>query len=227
MGTTIAYDGIDNFGHLIYDTTKLDASDVPKTFESFSDPFWKGKLVLTYPNDDDAVAYLFALIVAKYGPAWLDGIAANDVQWVRGTGTPVFELEDQHNSTNSSRALTFTTGGAGTEDWWGDVIPNDQYMTWAQTGAIFASTPRPEASKLFISWLTSQEFQETQSSTQYALHTEETNPLLSNVTQLSGFRQFEEDRAKVEWWKNLFEDAFGTPQGPSPLVLYPNPPFQG
>lgn len=100
-------------------------------------------------------------------------------------------------------------------------------MTWAQTGAIFADTPRPEAAKLFISWLASEEFQATQASTQYALSSGEASPLLSNVTQTSGFRQFEGDRATVEWWKNLFEDALGTPQGPSPLELYPNPPYEG
>lgn len=219
----------DNFGHLAYDNTKLSPSDVPSTFESFQDPFWKSKLILTYPNDDDAVAYLFALIVSKYGHSWLRNIAANDVQWVRGTATPANEISRLHNetSTNSSRVLTFTTGGPGTESWWGFNEPNDQYMTWAQTGAIFADTPRPEASKLFISWLASEEFQATQASTQYSLNSGEGSVLQSNVTQTSGFRQFEDDRAKVEWWKNLFEDALGTPQGPSPLVLYPNPPYEG
>ena len=79
-----------------------------------------------------------------------------------------------------------------------------------------------------MSWIASPEFQKTRSSTQYALQgNATTNPLLSNLTQLSGFRQFEQDRAQVEWWKNLYEDVLGTPQGPSPLAVYPNPPFEG
>lgn len=215
---------VDDFGRLIYDSSKLNASNVPTTFESFRDPFWKSKLILTYPNDDDAVAYLFSLIVSKYGHSWLEDLAANDVQWVKGTGTPVFEISRLHNSTNSSRVLSFTTGGVGAEPWWASSTPNDQYVTWAQTGAIFASTPRPEAAKLFVSWIASGEFQATQSSTQYALQTDATSPILSNITQLSGFRLFEQDRAMVEWWKNQFEDVLGTPQGPSPLAVYPNPP---
>ena len=226
LGHKLTSSTTDGFGHLIYDSSKLNISDVPTTFESFRDPFWKSKLILTYPNDDDAVAYLFSLIVAKYGHSWLEDLAANDVQWVKGTATSVFEISRLHNSTNSSRVLSFTTGGPGTESWWASSTPNDQYVTWAQTGAIFANTPRPEAAKLFVSWLSSKEYQENQSSTQYALHTDETNPLLSNLTQLSGFRQFEQDRATVEWWKNQFEDALGTPQGPSPLAVYPNPPFE-
>jgi ABC-type Fe3+ transport system substrate-binding protein len=213
----------DGFGRLIYDTTKLNASSIPTTFEAFQDPFWKSKLILTYPNDDDAVAYLFSLIISKYGHSWLEKLAANDVQWVKGTASSVYELTRLHNSTNSSRALSFTTGRAGPESWWGTSTPDDQYVTWAQTGAILASTPRPEAAKLFMSWIASSEFQAKQSSTQYALQSDETNPILSNRTQLSGFRLFEQDRATVEWWKNQFEDAIGTPQGPSPLAVYPNP----
>lgn len=183
-------------------------------------------MVLTYPNDDDAIAYLFSLIISKYGHSWLQDLAANDVQWVKGTATGRYEIASAHNSTNSSRALTFTSS-AGSEVWWESSTPNDQYVTWAQTGAIFASTLKPEAAKLFVSWIASPEYQKTASSTQYALNKDETNPLLSNVTQLSGFRQFEQDRATVEWWKNRYEDVLGTPQGPSPLAVYPNPPFEG
>jgi hypothetical protein len=97
----------------------------------------------------------------------------------------------------------------------------------AQTGAIFASTPWPEAAKFFMSWIASGEFQAKQSSTQYALQTDEISPLLSNRKQLSGLRLFEQDHATVEWWKNQFEDSIGTPQGPSPLAVYPNPVYQG
>ena len=45
----------------------------------------------------------------------------------------------------------------------------------------------------------------------------------SNITQTQGFRVFEQDRATVERWKNVFEDVLGTPQGPPPLQIYPNP----
>jgi hypothetical protein len=78
-----------------------------------------------------------------------------------------------------------------------------------------------------MSWIASGEFQAKQSSTQYALQTDKISALLSNRKQLSGFRLFEQDRAMVEWWKNQFEDSIGTPQGPSPLVVYPNPVYQG
>ena len=151
----------------------------------------------------------------------------NDVQWVRGSATAQLEITRLHNSTNSSRALTFTSS-PGSAAWWKTSTPNEQYVSWAQTGAIIASTTKPEAAKLFMSWITNKEGgQAGRSSTQFALQTDATNPLLSNSTKLSGFRQFEQDRATVEWWKNQFEDALGTPQGLSPLEVYPNPPYEG
>lgn len=100
-------------------------------------------------------------------------------------------------------------------------------MSWAQTGAIIAGTPRLESSKLFLSWLVDYNRQSTTNPTGATilktLNTERgVNPFASNATQYSGFRTFEQDREGVEWWKNLFEEVLGTPQGPGPLKVYPN-----
>lgn len=210
-----------------FDSTRVSADEVPTSFESLADPSWKGKLVLTYPNDDDAVAYLFSLIVSHYGTSWLRALAANDVQWVRGTGTPVFELERQHNDTSSRRALTFTSGGGISESWGQSkaVEAPEKIMSWPQTAAIMAGTSQPESAKLFMSWLTSPARQ-TSTSASMLMSLNEANgvsPYSSNTTIFSGFRTFETDRARVEWWKNVFEEALGTPQGLDPLAVYPNP----
>jgi ABC-type Fe3+ transport system substrate-binding protein len=189
-------------------------------------PILEIKAHLDLPERRRCRAYLFSLIVSKYGHSWLENLAANDVQWVKGTATTINEIASLRNSTDYSRVLTFTAGGTGPESFWANSTPDDQTISWAQTGAIFASTPRPEAARLFISWVASKNFQAVQSRTQYALQTDGANPLLSNLTQTSGFRLFEEDRATVEWWKNQYEDVLGTPQGPSPLAVYPNPPYQ-
>lgn len=217
----------DGFGTFVFDTTKINASSVPTSYASLTDPMFKGKLILTYPNDDDAIAYLFSLIVSRYGYQWLYDLAQNDVQWVRGTGSPILRLTALHNST-SSRALSFTTYSNG-QDWVGQKKPEapEQYMSWAQTGAIIAGTPRLESSKLFLNWLVSFN-QQNASHTSGATVLKSLNtirgvdPLASNATQYSGFRTFEQDRAGVEWWKNLFEEVLGTPQGLGPLEVYPN-----
>ena len=99
-------------------------------------------------------------------------------------------------------------------------------MSWSQTGAIIASTPRLESARLFLAWLTSPEVQgESKGATVLeSLNRARGVDLYgSNITQTQGFRNFEQDRALVERWKNLFEDVLGTPQGLAPIEVYPNP----
>ena len=102
-------------------------------------------------------------------------------------------------------------------------------MSWAQTGAIVAGTPRVESARLFLAWLTSAEVQGGGNVKGGATVLESLNKARgvdlygSNITQTQGFRVFEQDRAGVERWKNLFEDLLGTPQGVSPVQVYPNP----
>ena len=99
-------------------------------------------------------------------------------------------------------------------------------MSWPQTGAIVAGTPRVESARLFLAWLTSVEVQD---GAKGATVLESLNRArgvelyASNITQTQGFRLFEQDRASVERWKNFFEDALGTPQGLPPIQVYPNP----
>ncbi|GIZ44334.1 hypothetical protein CKM354_000753500 [Cercospora kikuchii] len=219
---------ISSFGTFLYDTTKLNASDVPSSYAELTDKKYKGKLVITYPNDDDAIAYLFSLIVSRYGFQWLYDLAENDVQWVRGTGSPSAILSASHNTT-STRALSFTSYNSGAS-FFATQAPEapEQIMSWAQSAAIIASTPRPESAKLFLSYLTSFEQQNataasgrpsilTNLNEQYGVSPD------SNITQVSGFRVFEQDRNTVEWWKNLFEEVLGSAQGKGPLEVYPNP----
>ena len=79
-----------------------------------------------------------------------------------------------------------------------------------------------------MAWLTSQEVQGGAGGTGPTVlkslnDARGVDPYASNITQTQGFRLFEADRAGVERWKNLFEDVLGTPQGPTPLQVYPNP----
>jgi hypothetical protein len=56
-----AWHGVELLGwSFLWNTNKL--SEGPREFEDFLKPEYKGKLVLTYPNDDDAVLYAFDLM---------------------------------------------------------------------------------------------------------------------------------------------------------------------
>lgn len=153
-------------------------------------------------------------MINQYGWEWFDALLQQDVKWVRGTGEPAAELEKK----NATHSLSFTTSAGGNLS---SIDPTDPLMYWAQTGAIFASTPRPESSKLFMNWLLSDEYQKKMngsylvrkdlSSTAGVIWDHPTTPL----TQ---FNTFMENREVVEWWKLQFETSIGTAQGDISLL---------
>lgn len=170
---------VGSFGKFLYDSTKLGPEELPRNYGELLDPKWKGKLVLTYPNDDDAIGYLFSLIIGRYGWSWFERLAnEQDVQWVRGTATPGYLLAEsadaskagdragkrpkEYVSDNGQRVLSFTTAGYPLQSdalAWSEPEPAEQYMSWTQTISILRTTPRPETSRLFLAWVTSEEFQ--------------------------------------------------------------------
>lgn len=90
------------------------------------------------------------------------------------------------------------------------------------------STPRPETAKLFIAWVTSSEVQTM-------LSQGGTAPVLSKSlnrkngvaslddhdrTDLNGFRIYDYDRKKADWWRMQYETTLGSAQGVSPLDVY-------
>ncbi|EKV11061.1 ABC-type Fe3+ transport system [Penicillium digitatum PHI26] len=211
---------LDQFGDLIYNTGLLNESSVPSSYGEFVRPEWKSKLALTYPNDDDAITYLFSVIIDKYGWDWFESLLEQDVQWVRGTGEPA----DYVAEVNSTRSLSFTTN-LNTATNLASKAPEDARLLWPQTGAIFASTPRPESAKLFMSWLLSDEYQEQFVNSQTYLARKDLPSKLGNVwddefTALTQFATFMENRDLVEWWRLQFETSIGTAQGLSPVLSY-------
>lgn len=219
--------GIVGFGQFFYDSNKMAEPEVPDNYLDLLDPKWKGKLILTYPNDDDAIAYLFSVQTTKYGFEWFERLAQQDIQWVRGSATPFILLSQGAENSSSKRAITFsTTHLDGFSPAVKSKVPSkEECLSWFQTMAIFRSTKCPESSKLFVSWILSDEWQTPLSKTT-------TTPLnhlnalsgdeiyTNNSTQTQGFRYFENDRAVVEWWKIQFETTLGPAVGPDPNLLY-------
>ncbi|KAH9203484.1 ABC transporter substrate binding protein-like protein [Leptodontidium sp. 2 PMI_412] len=209
------------FGNMIYHNMRLDQSAVPVTFKDFVNPFWKDKLVLTYPNDDDAVLFLFSLIVSQYGWSWFESLLKQDVHWVRGAATPTALIAQA----NSSAVLSFTSNLSGAPTL-SSRATTDGHVIWPQTAGIFASSKYPESAKLFISWMMSDAFQKI------ILQEAGTPPvrsgLLPNSTSgtawddrsvaPSHFGKFMVNRETVEWWRLQFESFLGTAQGASPLT---------
>ncbi|KAG9570265.1 periplasmic binding protein-like II, partial [Aureobasidium melanogenum] len=174
--------------------------------------------ILAIPNDDDAIAYLFSVIIEKRGWDWFDALQKQNVQWIRGTGEPADFLAAE----NTTRALSFTTNLNGNSAL-ASKTPSETRFLWPQTAVIFATTPRPESSKLFMSWLISDEYQQQFVDGGYYLARKDLHGELESVwddelTPLTQFATFMENRDVVEWWRLQFETSLGTAQGVSPVL---------
>ncbi|KAI0481493.1 ABC transporter [Xylaria cf. heliscus] len=194
-------------------------SQGPQEFEDLLKPEYKDKLVLTYPNDDDAVLYAFDLIMQQYGYEWFEKLLAQNPRWVRGTGTPV-TLLSQSNGTSS---VTFTaSAGLNPPEPIGISFPSKGlFVSWAQRAAILKDAPHPEGAKLLHNYMLSAEHQSSIGT--WSVRKDIPAPAgYQNLTDIqstntNAFEGFMADRERVERLRFFFEDKIGTPQGLSPL----------
>ncbi|KAI1132722.1 ABC transporter [Nemania abortiva] len=201
----------------IWNTNKV--SQGPQEFDDFLKPEYKGKLVLTYPNDDDAVLYAFDLIMQQYGYEWFEKLLAQNPRWVRGTGTPPTLIRG-----NGTESVTFTSsiGLAPSAPFSISFPTKGLFVSWPQRAGILKDAPHPEGAKLLHSYLLSEEHQTTTGTWSVRKDTPAPagyqNLMDISATNPNAFEGFMADRARVERLRLFFEDKIGTPQGLSPLI---------
>lgn len=207
-----------SFGSTIYNANVTATSSLPATFVNYLEAKWHDKLVLTYPTDDDAVLFLFKLIIGKYGFDYMRALLAQKPHWVRGTATPAFLIS----STSNSRAISFTSGGGFAPDI-SEANPQDVFMTWPQTGAIFANTKAPETAKLFLNFLMGDEWQQViTGGSGYATRRSFDKEGVFNQSSMDplAYGRFMNDRRAVEAFRFQLESVIGPPQGQDPVDEY-------
>ncbi|KAF8854803.1 periplasmic binding protein-like II [Acephala macrosclerotiorum] len=201
-----------------WNSNYINASSAPKEYTGLLKPEFKEKLVLTYPNDDDAVLYQFDLILKKYGYSWFEALLAQNPRWVRGTAIPATLV----GTSIGTYTATFTSSvGLQQSPPLNVSFPTDgTFVSWPQTGAILKDEPYPESAKLLHSWMLSLERQNGGWST----WRDATPPTgYPGIMEMNGmdptkFSEWMMDRAAVERLRFLFEDRIGSAQGLSPLI---------
>src|SRR5260370_33482188 len=66
-----------------YKPEQIPESDAPRTIPDFLTPAFKGKIVSTYPHDDDLTLYSNTLIVEKYGWGMIERLLTQDMKFLR------------------------------------------------------------------------------------------------------------------------------------------------
>ncbi|RBA11084.1 hypothetical protein FPRO05_04257 [Fusarium proliferatum] len=205
---------------LIWNADKLKGKKAPAEYSDFLAPEYKGKLALTYPNDDDSILFLFDKILNQYGESWFNKLLQQKPRWVRGAATPQTLVRDSKTPyvATFTSALGLTTGAGSLN---ATYPKKSNFISWAQHTAILKDAPHPEGAKLLQNFLLSKEFQKTSGFW----------PVRSDVAPPVGFPGFVDqahtdphdfmnfmvDRQKVERLRFWFEKRLGTAQGLSPL----------
>ncbi|KAM0549149.1 hypothetical protein ACHAPJ_009604 [Fusarium lateritium] len=202
-----------------WNTEKLKGIKAPAEYDDWLRPEFKNKLVLTYPNDDDAVLFAFYLIMQEYGASWFDALLKQNPRWVRGTATPATIIS----SKNFTEAAYFAAGGG-----FGASKPlkfsqpkHGKFVSWAQYAGILKDAPHPEGAKLLHNFILSPEYQAASGSwpVRRDIPAPEGFPDLRNetATNPTEFARFMEDRALVERLRFWFEARIGVAKGVDPI----------
>lgn len=202
-------------------------SSGPATPRAMVDPRWKGAISSSYPNDDDAVLFLYRLYAQAYGWDWVSQLAAQGPQFGRGTPTPIVAVASGQKLVGIGGVGSLATPLVPGVQW---AVPDGHpFAAWGQRAAILAGARHPAAAKLYLNWQLSPGVQQG-SFNGWSVRTDVTPPGgLRPIWEypnahLDEFPRFMADRAEAERWRETFTLYFGEVQGaPTPgwLGLHP------
>lgn len=199
----------------------------PATPYQLADPRWKGAISSSYPNDDDAILFLYKLYAEAYGWDWLSRLAGQQIVFGRGTPTPITAVASKQKLVGIGGFGSLTTQLAPGVTW--VVAPGHPFMAWGQRAAILRGAKHPAAARLYLNWSISPAVQQA-SVNGWSVRTDITptgglKPIWRYPNaHLDEFPRFMADRAEAERWRQTFTLYFGEVHGaPTPgwLGLHP------
>lgn len=205
----------------LYGTAAV-GSDAPRNPLDLVDPKWKGRIASSYPHDD-AVLYLYSLYVQQYGWDWAARLAAQDVQFARGSNSPGVAVSTGQKAIGVGTSGSAVPSSASAAKF--VIADGHPFMAWGQRAAVLKQAAHPTAAKLYLNWQLSAETQQ-KAFNGWSVRTDIAPPAgLKPVWEypnahVDGFPEFMADRAEVERLKQTFALYFGEVKGePTPGVL--------
>ncbi|MGW6909127.1 ABC transporter substrate-binding protein [Streptomyces sp. NPDC054940] len=180
-------------------------------------PEFRNKLILTYPNDDDAVLFGYKQIVDEYGWDYLAELAAQNPKLIRGVPGSAAGVA------SGDYLASIAVGGDARPHGTQVFSDTEHFNSWAQRGAIFKEAPHKAGAKLFMSWLNSQAVQKNAIATwTWSVRKDVAPPAgLKSLasyrnTDPKAFAKFMSDRDAVERFRSQVELYFGQVEGADP-----------
>ena len=202
----------------ITNTNLISEAEAPRDAPDYLNPKLRGKLVMTFPHDDDAVLFQFDRIVAAYGWEYVDRLVAQDVQWIRGTVPARLVVADGRKVATFTASAPFASAPGSSIRF--QLPRRDVFQSWGQTAAILREAPHKAAAQLYLSWMSSKEAAASRA-TQWSVRRDVAppggyGPITQYNTDPQSFRRFMQDRARIERLRTQFEEIIGPAQGPNP-----------
>jgi ABC-type Fe3+ transport system substrate-binding protein len=186
---------------------------VPRIATDFLDPSLSGKVISTYPHDDDLTLFLYDAIVRAYGWGWVDRLMANKPRFIRGhlgvareiaAGRAVVSFD-----ATFSQSAAMSAQGAKIIV----TVPDDPMPIFTQAVGVMRRAPHPNAAKLFVNWLLGKEQQSKLGPGRWSPRRDVPPPAgLKPITDykiLTGFREFVVDEPHLQQLRREFEAKIG------------------
>ena len=183
-------------------------------------PELKGKVILTYPHDDDAVLYQFWNLKQQYGWAYLEKLVASKPKWVRGTAMPYVAINNGWYGASFTTFWSFATNPNGKTRF---LLPTkDYFLTWFQSAAIPTQAKNKAAAKLYLNWMLSEEFQGKW--LQFPVRKDIEAPagyksVQHHNTSPADFYRWMLNRERVERFRLQMRQLIGPLEGPTPVEI--------
>ena len=144
-----------------YNSEQVRLIDVPRLATDLLRPSFKGKLITTYPADNDATLFAFSIIVQKYGWGYMTQYMKQQPKFVRS------HLDVARSLASGESLVSFDTTVSSTIDVrqraGGKIVltgsADDFVPVSFAAEAILRDAPHPNAAKLFVTWFLSKEWQ--------------------------------------------------------------------